>query len=149
MSWADDMDRDQVEHPECWGLKLDEMGNPVEADREWSGELTPLKGVEGTFSGTFDAAPPEWIGDGTEIQMLYMYGPDPNIRWWRHWFYRIREALTGEPYPTILLASGPATLSVESEEIGSEVIFTGSFRASGEWSLDPSLRDSNAEGESR
>jgi len=29
MSWADDMDRDQEQHPEQWGMEIDEMGNPV------------------------------------------------------------------------------------------------------------------------
>lgn len=30
MGWAEDMDKDQQEHPENWGMRLDEESNPVD-----------------------------------------------------------------------------------------------------------------------
>jgi len=124
--------------------------DPDEITREWSGEITPLKSVEGTFSGAFDSMPPEWVGDGTEIREMFFYGPDMTVPRWRRWFWRIREAIGGEPYPTILLASGPARLDVSTEEpVPGVVLVTGGFTRTGEWWVDPSLRDPDAEGKSR
>jgi len=86
--------------------------------------------------------PPEWVGDGTEIRELFFYGPDMTAPRWKHWFWRIREALGGKPYPTILLASGPATLSIDSEEpVPGVTLVSGTFTRTGEWWVDPSISD--------
>jgi hypothetical protein len=96
--------------------------------------LDGLKDVSGTFAGELDDGVAALLGETTDIHTLYLYGPDPNIRWWRHWFYRIREAVRGTPYPTIILASGPATMQFEEKhEDEQDVIFSGTFTKAGDW----------------
>lgn len=52
MSWVDDMDRAMVQHPEEFGMTLDEQGNPVEnphptvKDKDQDAERK-AKGTEG------------------------------------------------------------------------------------------------------
>ena len=96
--------------------------------------LTGLRDIQGTFSAPLSEGVAALFAPEGEIHTLYFYGPDPKTPWWKHWFYRIRERLTDEPYPTVVLASGPARMSFhESHEDGEDVVFTGSFTSTGHW----------------
>jgi hypothetical protein len=98
--------------------------------------LTGLRDVQGTFEGSVDAAFASAFRPGP-VELTF-YGPDPHLRWYRHWFYRLRERVTGTPYPTIPLASGPATFTVgEAVEEGDDVVIRGSFTSAGTWYIDP------------
>lgn len=96
--------------------------------------LTGLKDVQGTFSAPLSEGVAALLGEPTDIQMLYFYGPDPNLHWWQHWFYRVRERLVGTPYPTVIRASGPARLTFDKEEVdGDDVVISGTFESTGHW----------------
>ena len=112
-------------------------------NRQW---VQGLKDISGTFTGL--------LGDDIiglarhdEPQMMYFYGPDPKVTgsWWRHRFYLVRELLfrgsrwlPEMPYPTAVIASGPAHITYDEpyeSEDGATVI-TGSFTKTGEWKVD-------------
>lgn len=97
--------------------------------------LGGMREVEGSFSGRFDDALSAWLGHDEPV-VLSLWGPDPDLPWWKHWFYRIRQALGGQPYPHICLASGPANLKFEKEyEDGEDIVMTGSFTKAGVWTF--------------
>lgn len=96
--------------------------------------LTGLREVSGTFSGKLEDGLAEWLAPSTGPITMYFYGPDPDLPWWRHWYYRIREMVRGTPYPTVVLASGPATMAFEEErEDGDDIVMTGTFTKAGKW----------------
>lgn len=96
--------------------------------------LRGLHAIKGTFEGT--------IFDGLNVlegyekgpMEVYFYGPDPDLPWWKHWFYRFREWLALVPYPTVVLAHGPATFKIEEEQEDDEdIVISGSFTSAGIW----------------
>jgi len=95
--------------------------------------LTGLREVQGTFSGKLEDGLQAWA-TGSTAHELYLYGPDPDLPWWKHWFYRIRERVQGTPYPTVCLAHGPATMKFDTEEEdGDDIVMTGTFTKAGVW----------------
>lgn len=98
--------------------------------------LAGLRDVQGTFSGTLLDSIKVLEGYDKGPMQLYLYGPDPDLPRWKHWFYRIRERLTGDPYPTVCLASGPALMAFEEEhEDGDDIVMTGTFTKAGTWTF--------------
>lgn len=96
--------------------------------------LTGLRDVSGTFSGTLDEGVSALLAGPTNAHMLYIYGPDPNTPWWKHWFYKIRWRLFDIKYPTVVLASGPAEMTFDGPvEDGDDVVFNGEFKSTGHW----------------
>src|SRR6478672_3977575 len=97
--------------------------------------LTGLKDIEGTFSGTLDDGLAALLKGDDEPMTLYFYGPDPDLRWWERWFYRVRGWLAGDgEYPTVLLASGPAHMTFDGPtEDGDDAVYTGTFTSAGHW----------------
>ena len=101
-------------------------------------KLRGLRDVTGTFSGSLENAASilSAFDEPDKPLTMYLYGPDPNIRWWRDWFYRLRRVVRGTPYPSIVLASGPATMKLEeTREDDGDVVFEGSFTKAGEWTF--------------
>jgi hypothetical protein len=116
-------------------LEGDEMITPLDNGQPGF-RLTGLHDVQGTFAGSLDAGAAALLGSTTDIHELSLYGPDPNTRWWRHWFYRIRERLFDVPYPTVVLASGPATMKFTMPtEDGDDVVYEGTFTKAGKWTF--------------
>ena len=134
---SDEEQLDDVEWRKQWHFQS-EADELAPLDNGLPGfRLNGLRDVEGTFAGTLDAGVDALWGAGTkEPVTVYLYGPDPHTRWWRHWFYKIREAIRGTPYPTIVLASGPATINFDDEyEDGNDIVFSGSFTKAGTWDI--------------
>jgi hypothetical protein len=96
--------------------------------------LTGLSVISGTFSGSLEGELP-WPQTPTTI---YFYGPDPDLPWWRHWFYRAREIIRGTPYPTVCLASGPVEMRLEGEDtdvVDGRVTMSATFTSRGDWTF--------------
>lgn len=98
--------------------------------------LSGLRDVSGTFSGLLDMNG-DWPAPPSGPVQMYLYGPDPALPRWRHWFYRVREIVRGTPYPTVVLASGPAFMRLDTEtEKDGEIVMTGTFTKAGTWTFN-------------
>ncbi len=99
--------------------------------------LAGLREVSGTFSGPLLDGALLAINQPPGPIELYLYGPDPELPWWKHWFYRIRERVRGTPYPTICLAHGPAIMDFEEPvEDGDDIVYAGTFTKAGVWKFN-------------
>lgn len=97
--------------------------------------LGGLREVQGTFSGRLEDGAALAIGATGPVE-LYLYGPDPDIPGWKRWFYRVLDRIGWMPYPTVVLASGPATFDmVKEREDGEDIVFEGSFTKAGKWTF--------------
>ena len=96
--------------------------------------LAGLRDVQGAFEGKLDDGfMAAWASGPIEV---CLYGPDPDLPWWKHWFYRLRKHYRGTPYPTILIAKGPATFKVEEErDDGGDIVISGTFTKAGKWAI--------------
>ena len=94
--------------------------------------LGGLRDVQGTFEGKLDdGVIATWTPGPVEVSL---WGPDPDLPWWKHWFYRLREATRGTAYPTVLFAQGPAIFRVnEEKEDNDDIVLSGTFTKAGKW----------------
>ena len=96
--------------------------------------LAGMRDVQGTFEGKLNEGGFAAMNPGP-IE-VFLYGP-ATLPWWKNWFYRLRENLRGTPYPSVLIAKGPATFNIESEvDDGGDVVISGTFTKTGKWSID-------------
>jgi len=127
---------------------MDEVNTKIEMDFDYMSDtpdglpgvvLWGLRDVQGTFSGPLnDALTAAFAAESGNPVEVYLYGPDPHMSRVRYWFYRIREAVTGRPLPTVVLAHGPASFTATSEEEdGDDVVITGHFTNKGVWEIKP------------
>jgi len=93
--------------------------------------LSGLRDVGGTFEGKLeDGVFAAWAPGPVEVSL---YGP-ASFPWWQDWFYRLREITRGTPYPTALIAHGPAVFRLEEEkEDGDDIVLSGTFTKAGKW----------------
>jgi hypothetical protein len=94
------------------------------------------------FSGTVT---PEAVKSFTEmfkeqrpLTTVTMWGL-ADLPWWKDWYWRIRGALFGDPYPEEVIVSGPVRLDhIETlEPIEGMHHITGRFTKAGVWQIDP------------